>query len=125
MGLFDGILIKDNHIAACGGVGKAVTRAKKEAPHTMKIEVETSNIDEVKEAASAGADIIMLDNMGLEQMREAVSIAGGKALIEASGNVTLSNVADIASTGVDIISVGAITHSASAVDVSMKIDLKS
>ncbi|MDD5532639.1 MAG: carboxylating nicotinate-nucleotide diphosphorylase [Syntrophales bacterium] len=121
MGLFDGILIKDNHMAAAGGISKAVARARQGAPHTLKIEVEAGNIQEVKEAAAAGADIIMLDNMDLEEMREAVRLIEGRALTEASGNVNLSNVKRIAETGVDFISVGAITHSAPAADISLKI----
>ena len=121
MGLFDGVLIKDNHIAAAGGIAKAVARARQGAPHTLKIEVEAGNIQEVKEAAAAGADIIMLDNMDLEEMREAVRLIEGRALTEASGNVNLSNVKRIAETGVDFISVGAITHSAPAADISLKI----
>ncbi|HPL64454.1 MAG TPA: carboxylating nicotinate-nucleotide diphosphorylase [Syntrophales bacterium] len=121
MGLFDGVLIKDNHIAAAGGIAKAVARARQGAPHTLKIEVEAGNIQEVKEAAAAGADIIMLDNMDLEEMREAVRLIEGRALTEASGNVNLSNVKRIAETGVDFISVGAITHSAPAADISLNI----
>ncbi|MBE9504494.1 MAG: carboxylating nicotinate-nucleotide diphosphorylase [Proteobacteria bacterium] len=122
VGLFDGILIKDNHIAACGGITEAVTRAQKNAPHTLKVEVEVSSMDEVQEALDCGANIIMLDNMDVEKMREAVKLIGEQALIEASGNVSLDNVDDIALTGVDFISVGALTHSAPAVDISMKIE---
>jgi nicotinate-nucleotide pyrophosphorylase (carboxylating) len=121
MGLYDGVLIKDNHIAAAGGIAKAVARARRGAPHTLKVEVETGSIQEVKEAVAAGADIIMLDNMEIEEMREAVRLIGGRALTEASGNVNLSNVKRIAETGVDFISVGAITHSAPAADISLKV----
>jgi len=121
MGLFDGVLIKDNHIAAAGGIAKAVARARQGAPHTLKIEVEAGNVQEVKEAVAAGADIIMLDNMDLEEMREALRLIEGRALTEASGNVNLSNVKRIAETGVDFISVGAITHSAPAADISLNI----
>lgn len=123
-GLYDGILIKDNHIAAAGGIGKAVRRAKEVAHHLFKVEVEASTFTEVKEAVRAGADIIMLDNMSLQDMRKSVDIIRGRdtrVLIEASGNVTLENVRKVAETGVDIISVGALTHSAAAADLSMKI----
>lgn len=123
-GLYDGILIKDNHIAACGGVRNAVTQAKTEAPHTLKVEVEVVNLDQLREAIDAGADIIMLDNMSLEQMREAVQLVAGRAIVEASGNMTLDRVADVAFSGVDIISVGAITQSAPAIDISMRLDSK-
>ena len=121
IGLFDGILIKDNHIAACGGITEAVTRAISAAPHTLKVEVEVSNLDQVKEAIDAGADIIMLDNMGIDEMRNAVKVIAGEAIVEASGNITLKNLSNVASTGVDIISSGAITHCAPSVDISMKI----
>lgn len=120
-GLFDGILIKDNHIAAVGSINEAVKRARIKAPHTLKIEVETENIEQVREAISAGADIIMLDNMGIETMEEAVKLINGKALIEASGGINLNNVRQVAETGVDFISVGALTHSARAMDISMEI----
>jgi nicotinate-nucleotide pyrophosphorylase (carboxylating) len=120
-GLFDGILIKDNHIAAVGSLTEAVKRAREKAPHTLKIEVETENIDQVREAISAGAEIIMLDNMGIETMKEAVRLINGKALIEASGGINLSNVRQVAETGVDLISLGAITHSARSMDISMEI----
>lgn len=124
-GLYDGILIKDNHIEVAGGVGPAVRMAKK-AHHLLKIEVEVKNREELREALDAGVDIIMLDNMSLKEMAEAVEIVkseGGTARpqLEASGNVTLDNVRSIAETGVDIISIGALTHSARAVDISMKI----
>lgn len=119
-GLYDGILIKDNHIKIAGGVKKAVMLAKK-AHHLLKIEVEVKNLDEFKEALDAGADVIMLDNMSVADMKRAVKIAKGRVLLEASGNVNLDNIRSIAETGVDIISIGAITHSARAVDISMKI----
>ncbi len=119
-GLYDGILIKDNHIKIAGGVKKAVGLAKK-AHHLLKIEVEVKNLDELKEALDAVADVIMLDNMSAQDMREAVKIAKGKAILEASGNVNLENIRGIAETGVNIISIGALTHSARAVDISMKI----
>ncbi|HCZ10837.1 MAG TPA: carboxylating nicotinate-nucleotide diphosphorylase [Nitrospiraceae bacterium] len=119
-GLYDGILIKDNHIKIAGGVGKAVGLTKN-ARHLLKIEVEVKNFDELREALNAGADVIMLDNMSVDEMKEAVTIAKGRAVIEASGNVNLENIRGIAETGTDIISIGALTHSARAVDISMKI----
>lgn len=118
-GLFDGVLIKDNHIAAAGSVAAAVTLAKKGAPHTAKIEVEVEDLDQLEEALQAGADVILLDNMDLARMRRAVEITAGRALLEASGGVNLTTVAEIAATGVDIISAGALTHSAPAVDLSL------
>lgn len=119
-GLSDGVLIKDNHISAAGSITKAVQKARGRIPHTVKIEVETETLAQVREALEAGADIIMLDNMPLETMREAVAIIGGRAEVEASGNVTLDTVRAIAETGVDIISVGALTHSVKAFDISLK-----
>ena len=119
IGLFDGVLIKENHIAAAGGISAAIERAKKQLPHTLKIEVETCDLAEVEEALQAGADIIMLDNMNLDEMRQGVELVAGKALVEASGGVSLERVRDIAETGVNIISVGALTHSVAAVDISM------
>jgi len=121
-GLYDGVLIKENHIAAAGGISIAIQRAKAYIPHTMKIEVETENLAQVKEALAAGADIIMLDNMALQTMRDAVGLIAGKAIVEASGGVNLKTVRDIAETGVDIISVGALTHSARAMDISMLLE---
>lgn len=118
-GLYDGILIKDNHLEAAGGITAAISRARQKAPHTVRIEVEVKNADEAREAVSAGADTIMLDNMGLEEMRQAVSLISGKALVEASGNVSLENVREVALTGVDLISVGALTHSVKAADISL------
>lgn len=121
-GLYDGVLIKENHIAAAGGITEAVRRARAYIPHTMKIEVETENLAEVAEAISSGADIIMLDNMDLATMREAVETIAGRAIVEASGGVNLETVRGIAETGVDIISVGALTHSARAMDISMLLE---
>jgi nicotinate-nucleotide pyrophosphorylase (carboxylating) len=118
-GLYDGVLIKENHIAAAGGIKEAVAAARKYIPHTLKIEVETETLDEVTEALEAGADIIMLDNMSLPLMSEAVILIGKKALVEASGGVNLETIRAIAETGVDIISVGALTHSVRAADISM------
>jgi len=120
-GLFDGVLIKDNHIKAAGGVAKAVEAARAHAHHLLRIEVETKTMDEVAEALAAKADIIMLDNMTVEMMREAVKLVAGRALLEASGNVSLQTVRQIAETGVDFISAGSLTHSAPAMDISMKI----
>lgn len=120
-GLFDGILIKDNHIRAAGGIREAVARARARAPHTLKVEVEVQNLDEVEEALAAGADIIMLDNMPVAAMREAVRRIGGRALVEASGGITEENVREVAATGVDFISAGALTHSARALDISLEI----
>lgn len=119
--LSDGVLIKDNHIAAAGGISKAVTLARNNIPHTIKIEVEVESLEQVQEALDSKADIIMLDNMGLEKMQEAVKLINKQAIVEASGNVNLNTVYDIAHTGVDIISVGSLTHSVSAFDISMRI----
>lgn len=119
-GLYDGILIKDNHIKAAGSVKKAVKLARG-GHHLLKIEAEVKNLDELRDAIASRADVVMLDNMTLTDMKKAVKIARGKVLLEASGNVTIGNVRKIAETGVDIISIGALTHSARAVDISMKI----
>ncbi len=119
--LYDGILIKDNHITACGGIQNSLYRIRKSAPQLLKIEVEVKNIVELHEALSAEADIIMLDNMDIEAMKEAVGIVDGRIPLEASGNVNLENVRSIAETGVNMISVGALTHSAPAADISMQI----
>ncbi len=121
MGLFDGVLIKDNHIAACGGVRNAVERARKNIHHLAKIEVEVSDMTELAQALEAGADVVMLDNMTPEQIEKAVGIIDKRALVEVSGGVGLDNVVSMAETGVDLVSVGALTHSAKAVDISMKI----
>ncbi|HEX2770476.1 MAG TPA: carboxylating nicotinate-nucleotide diphosphorylase [Geobacteraceae bacterium] len=121
-GLYDGVLIKENHITAAGGICIAIARAREYIPHTLKIEVETETLAEVAEALAAGADIIMLDNMGLAAMREAVAMIAGRALVEASGGVNLETVREIAETGVDIISIGALTHSARAMDISMLLE---
>lgn len=121
LGLYDMVLIKDNHIKAAGSISEAVMLARKNAPEGMKIEVETETLEEVSEALKAGADIIMLDNMDIETMKEAAMLIAGKAKTEASGNVALENVREVAEAGVDFISVGALTHSAKALDISMKI----
>ena len=119
-GLYDGILIKDNHIVAAGSITSAVRDARK-AHHLLRIEVEVENLNDLMEALAAGADVVMLDNMSLTDMKEAVKRAQGKVIIEASGNITIDNVRAVAETGVDLISSGAITHSAPAADISMKI----
>ncbi len=118
--LSDGVLLKDNHIGAAGSVAKAVCMAKEYAPFVRKIEVEVENLDMVKEAVEAGADIIMLDNMSTEEMREAIRLIDGRAETECSGNVTKENIGRLVSLGVDYISSGALTHSAPILDISLK-----
>lgn len=120
-GLYDGILIKDNHIVAAGSISRAVVLARNSAPHTIKVEVEVEDLAGVKEALRAGADIILLDNMSPDTMKEAVQIIRGRALVEASGGIHLENIRAIARTGVDIISVGALTHSPRAADFSLEL----
>ncbi len=121
--LSDGILIKDNHIAAAGGIAPAVRAAKRKAPHTLKIEVEVESLDGLREALEAGADIIMLDNMSCALMREAVELTAGRAVLEASGNMGERDLAEVAATGVDLISIGGLTHSVKALDISLKFDM--
>ncbi len=124
MGLFDGVLIKDNHIKAVGSIARAVRQARQLAPHTLKIEVEVENLEDLHEACQAGADIVMLDNMEASLMKEAVEQtrrAFPGVLLEASGGIARERVAEVAATGVDFISVGALTHSAGAIDISMNI----
>lgn len=118
--LSDGVLLKDNHISAAGGVAKAIALAKAYAPFVRKIEVETETLDMVREAVEAGADIIMLDNMSHDMMKEAVTLIDGRAETECSGNVTKENIAALADIGVDYISSGALTHSAPILDLSLK-----
>ena len=118
--LADGILIKDNHIVAAKGIKNAVARARKNAPHTLKIEVEIETFEQLYEALEAGADIIMLDNMSCEDMAKAVAIVGGRAKTEASGNMGDRDLLEVAKTGVDIISIGALTHSVRSLDISLK-----
>ncbi|KNY29721.1 carboxylating nicotinate-nucleotide diphosphorylase [Pseudobacteroides cellulosolvens] len=118
--LSDGVLIKDNHIKAAGGVKQAIEKVRQNIPHTIKIEVETETIEQVREAISAKADIIMLDNMSLDQMKDAVQLIDRRATVEASGNVSLDFIRQIAETGVDIISVGELTHTVKAFDISMR-----
>jgi nicotinate-nucleotide pyrophosphorylase (carboxylating) len=117
--LADGVLIKDNHIAACGSIREAVDKVRRRIPHTIRIEVETDSLDQVEECLACGVDIIMLDNMSPEIMAEAVRLINGRALVEASGGVTLETVEAIAMSGVDIISIGALTHSAPSCDIGM------
>ncbi|MEW6507160.1 MAG: carboxylating nicotinate-nucleotide diphosphorylase [Bacteroidota bacterium] len=123
-GLFDMILIKENHIAAAGSITKAVNKVMKHKPNRIKIEVETTNLKEVKEALLSGADLIMLDNMNLTTMKKAVKLINSKCKVEASGGIRLNNIRKIAMTGVDFISVGSITHSVRALDISMYIKSK-
>lgn len=118
--LTDAAMLKDNHIDAYGGITAAVTALRKKAGHMLQIEVETRSLDEVQEALDCGVDVIMLDNMDCPTMAQAVKLAGGRAKLEASGNVTLENIREVAETGVDIISLGALTHSVKAFDISMK-----
>ena len=121
--LADGVLIKDNHIVAAGGIAAAVAAARARAPHSLKIEVEVETLEQLREALEAGADIIMLDNMPTETMREAVRLVAGRALTEASGNMgdkTDAELRAVAETGVDLISIGALTHSVKALDISLK-----
>jgi nicotinate-nucleotide pyrophosphorylase (carboxylating) len=121
MGLYDGVLIKDNHIAACGGITKAVKHIRNNISHLIKIEVEVSSLDEVKEAVEAGADVIMLDNMDIGRIKQSIKHIDGRALVEVSGRITIESLNRLADIGVDIISVGALTHSARSVDLSMSI----
>lgn len=122
--LSDAAMLKDNHIDAYGSITAAVSELRKHIGHTVKIEVEVRNLEELREALATNVEIIMLDNMNCDQMAEAVKITNGAALLEASGNITLDNIAEVAKTGVDIISLGALTHSVKCFDVSMKIEKK-
>jgi len=119
--LSDAVMIKDNHIAAVGNITDTLRIAKANIPHTTKIEIEVKDLEEFQEALDAGADIIMLDNMDIHTMKKAVEINAGKAILEASGNITLETVRTVAETGVDVVSVGALTHSVKALDISMNI----
>ncbi len=121
--LSDAAMLKDNHIDAYGSITAAVNALRQKAGHMLKIEVETRSLDDLREALAVGADVIMLDNMDCPTMAEAVKINAGRAKLEASGNITLDNIAEVAKTGVDIISLGALTHSVHAFDISMRIDL--
>ncbi len=120
-GLFDGVLIKDNHIAAVGSISEAINRARQNVHHLLKIEVEVTNLAEVSEALQAEADIILLDNMDLRDMQKAVQMVAGKARIEASGGIEIDELKKIAEVGVDYISMGALTHSARAMDISLEL----
>lgn len=123
MGLYDMAMIKDNHIKAAGGISKAIKQVKAALPISVKVEVETTNLEEVQEALEGGADIIMLDNMSSEMMKEAVALIGNNAATEASGNITHERIREVAETGVDFISVGALTHSVRALDMSMNFEV--
>lgn len=118
--LYDGVMLKDNHIRAAGGITPAVQKVRAGIPHTMRIEVEVENLEQLAEALAAGADIIMLDNMDIAAMTEAVKRTQGRALLEASGGITAADLAEVARTGVDYISMGALTHSAPNLDISFK-----
>ena len=122
-GLYDGVLIKDNHIAAVGGVCEAVRRARQHVAHVLKVEVEVETLQDLEVALEAGADVVLLDNFSLEDLKAAVALTAGRCLLEASGGVTLDRVRAIAETGVDYISCGALTHSARAIDVTMEFTL--
>ncbi len=122
-GLDDAVLIKDNHLLAAGGVRTAVERVRAMVGHTVKVELEVDTLDQLEEALSLGVDALLLDNMAVADLRRAVGLVAGRAVTEASGGVTLDNVAEIAATGVDLISVGALTHSARSLDVSLELDL--
>lgn len=119
--LSDGVMIKDNHIKAVGSITKAIERARRHVPHTVKIEVEVETLEQLQEALEAKADIIMLDNMDTDTMKQAVAMAKGKVLLEASGNITKERLKEIAQLGIDVISVGALTHSVKAMDISLNI----
>ncbi|MGH7858810.1 MAG: carboxylating nicotinate-nucleotide diphosphorylase [Candidatus Binatia bacterium] len=122
-GLDDGILIKDNHIAACGGISAAVSQARTLAPHLVRIEVECETLEQVEEALAAGVDAVLLDNMTTSELAEATRRVAGRALVEASGGMTLERIPEVAATGVDLISVGALTHSVPAADLAMDLGL--
>ena len=122
-GLDDAILIKDNHIAVCGGIKQALRAAKTAAGHLVKVEIEVDTLDQLREVIEEGADFCLIDNMHLEQMREAVKIAAGRVKLEASGGVNLDSVKSIAETGVDLISSGSLTHSSPILDVGIDIEI--
>ncbi|MCK5310695.1 MAG: carboxylating nicotinate-nucleotide diphosphorylase [Desulfobacteraceae bacterium] len=123
MALFDGVLLKDNHIAVAGSIKKAVEKIRPKISHLLKIEVEVSTMEQVKEAIDAGAEVIMLDNMDLQLMQKAVQYIDKRAIVEASGNMDKQDINKVAATGVDVISIGALTHQAKAVDLSMRISI--
>ena len=120
-GLYDGVIIKDNHIHAAGSITKALSLCRKSIPHALKIEIEVEDLEGVAEALQAGADIIMLDNMSVDEIKKAVELVKGQSVLEVSGNVSLENIKSIAATGVDLISVGALTHPAPAADLSLEL----
>ena len=120
-GLDDGILIKDNHIALAGGIRAAVVRARSVAPHTMRIEIEANDVEQLENAIEAGADVVLLDNMDVPTLRRAVEVAAGRVILEASGGITEQNVREVAESGVNLISVGALTHSPRSIDMSMSV----
>jgi nicotinate-nucleotide pyrophosphorylase (carboxylating) len=122
-GLYDGVLIKDNHVAAVGGVAEAVRRARQRVSHTLKVEVEIDDLRDLEDAIAAGADVVLLDNFSVEDMKKAVVQATGRCRLEASGGVTLDRIRPIAETGVNFISCGALTHSARAIDITMEVSL--
>lgn len=124
LGLFDAVLLKENHIVLAGGIGPAVQRAKKRVGHMVKIEVEVEHLSQIEEALAAGVDAILLDNMSLDEMRQAVKMVGGRAVVEASGGITPDRVAEIAACGVDVISLGWITHSVPALDLSLLVEME-
>ncbi len=123
MGLYDGVLIKENHIAAAGSIAEAISRARLNAPKHIQVEVEVENLDEVREALAAGADILLLDNMAPPALCEAVAITQGQAKLEASGGITLETIRNVAQTGVDYISVGELTKHLRALDLSMRFQI--
>jgi nicotinate-nucleotide pyrophosphorylase (carboxylating) len=120
MGLYDAFLIKENHISACGGIAAAVSQARAQAPG-KPVEVEVENLEELQQAMAAGADRVMLDNFSLQDMRQAVALVAGRLELEASGNITSDNLRDVAETGVDYISIGALTKDAKALDLSLRL----
>ena len=126
--LSDAMLIKDNHLAVIDrlglSVGEAIRQAREALPHTLRIEVEVDRLDQIAEVLAAGADIILLDNMAIEELKQAVELIGGRAIVEVSGGVTLATISDIAKTGVDVISVGALTHSAAALDIGLDFEVE-
>lgn len=127
LGLFDGVLIKDNHLAAIGGadrIARAIAAARDMAPHTLRVEVEVTSLDELEQALAAGADVVLLDNMSTDEVAEAVRRTAGRAILEASGGITLETIRAVAETGVDLISAGALTHSAPSLDISLDLDLR-
>ncbi|HKJ57149.1 MAG TPA: carboxylating nicotinate-nucleotide diphosphorylase [Nitriliruptoraceae bacterium] len=120
-GLFDAVMVKDNHIAAAGGITAAVTAVRSRVGHTVTIEVEVDDLDQLPELLEVGADVVLLDNMGIDELRRAVAVVDGAMVVEASGGITAATIADVAATGVDVISLGALTHSAANADVALDV----